>query len=245
MSLTSVKDNSERLLFEAACRADELILAELTGHMPSAEELKGMYTLSERLEQKMHKLAEGIGRQKTSKKAKCIFIIAAVIAAMILGTMSAGALFRSAYYLHIEDYGEYSLVGYAMKDMMLFYREHTYIEEYYEPTCIPEGYEETDRLDVGSMQWVEYHLADNERYYLFFSQRIIDGSTSMIDTQNMEITTTKVNGREAHCFRIDDSIILIWEQDGYCFEISGFLCEEDAVNMAQSIAFVKAAEQPE
>lgn len=241
MAWSYTKNSDDQFYYEVACRVDDIILSELVGEMPSNEELKRMYTFSEEFEQKMSALIDSIGQRRIIPNSiKRIIIIAAAIVALIVGALNAGAIWKSLYDLYLTCFEDHTVATYQdisdsdLSDGSDFVAENDVavdITEYYEPSYIPEGYEEIKRENDDISKFVVF---SNGHDNIIFSQSTLALSIQL-DTEDSPAVYVAVGSIECHYIKNNEYITLVFEKDGYVFTVEGLISESEAIKMAQSI----------
>lgn len=101
------------------------------------------------------------------------------------------------------------------------------IETLYEPTYLPEGFAETNRILVGSSSCeIKYQPADYS-VCLSYSQRTILSTTLLISTKDATVSTLTTESLEIMKVQNKWSNHYVWAKDGYLFSIQAPLSMND------------------
>ena len=100
----------------------------------------------------------------------------------------------------------------------------------YEPAYLPEGYAFQSEKIVDTRREVKY---SNGADTIFFLQRAIDGAG--INTEEAEPKDILVNGQKGVYYEYKGEKKMVWEDGEYRFWISGPVCKETLLKMAESL----------
>jgi|GEM_PF-2233150 len=219
------------MYYDIACCADAIILRNTVGDIPSAEELKSMYTFSSGFESRMNRVISSVPNRRTlPASVRRIIIIAAVIAALILGALSAGAIYNALRTLHMQEQGNHSIATYASPDTSYIAEDQT-IRTHYEPSFVPDGYSEVRRSDYITSSTIVYNCGQDS---IVFRQSGID-AVMQLDTEKAEISNIAVDGTDVCCIKKNGHIIMVWEENGYVFTLEGCIPYETAIQMMSGV----------
>ncbi len=223
--------HSDSFYYEVACRADEIIFEKTVGEMPTRDELKRLYSFSPEFESKMKVLLNRIDQRRiVPMPVKRILIIAAIVAALIVGALSASAIYKAVYNLYLSCMGKYSVATYS-ENSNLNADSIENIEVYYEPSTLPEGYIENRRSNSGVELRIYYNNGENE--VVFTQCNIVN--FKHIDSEKTEEVYISVYDWSGYFISKNDYINLIWEKDGYVFSLEGCIPLEEAIYVARNI----------
>lgn len=226
-----ISKHSDSFYYEAACRADEIIFEKTVGEMPTRDELKRMYSFSPKFESKMKVLLNRIDQRRiVPKSVKRILIIAAIVAALIVGALSASAIYKAVYNLYLNCMGNYSIAAYS-ENGNLDAEQTEYIEVCYEPSTLPEGYIESRRSDFGVQLRIYYGNGENE--FIFTQSNIV--AFKQFDAEDTMEVYVSVYDWSGYYINKNDTLYLVWEKDGYVFTLEGRIPLEEAIYMARNI----------
>ena len=110
----------------------------------------------------------------------------------------------------------------------------TYIKEYYVPDVIPDGVNKetySRLLEEGKAVYRK-----DKTVVCKFYQRLLSQKTAL-DTAKYQISTVEINGRSGELGISSDgeSLVLIWDDGRYSYELNGSLDPETAISMAKSL----------
>ena len=114
---------------------------------------------------------------------------------------------------------------------------------YWRPSYLPEGYVETNEIDLFTQIIVDFENDTGERITLIY-KLLQEGMGFNIDNEDMEIIETMIGTHVAYlyCARIDtkqSTVILMNEDVGIAFEVSSFDPYETLVRIAESIVLIE------
>jgi hypothetical protein len=221
----------EAMLRQAVIKSHMKELAEL----PSDEELRKMYTFSERHNKRMRKLF-------ASDRRRDVFIVVrnwskvAAVVVCIMTTVLFGILLTS------------SEVRAAVRETVtswfgLFERfESTqpyenFVERDWSPEYLPIGFILIDSIELGEIKFFEYVNADG--VIIDFSSRLSDSAT-YISSTDAEHSIISLNGVDYHLFLATDdaeykSNSVVWDMQGYRFTIAGVYDIDELLEIAVSV----------
>lgn len=107
------------------------------------------------------------------------------------------------------------------------------IKTVYEPTVVLDGYEVSERILQNKLLQIYYVDADQNEYS--FQQRLLDYWNGY---DNEELTSEDIllhDGLKGIIYVKNNYTYLMWQQDGYIFEITGKLSEKDLKKLAASV----------
>lgn len=103
---------------------------------------------------------------------------------------------------------------------------------YCEPTFIPDGFKENDRIEEEKLLIINY-CAVNDKAFQYQQNTLT--ATNQIDTENMTTEIILVNEYEAYLSYDDISANIVWNDGQYSYCISGDLCKSDIIKIANSV----------
>ncbi len=165
-------------------------------------------------------------------------VISALVAALILlaSAMSVGAIREAVLGFFVSRGSEVDFLEYNTE-------AQTYpqtIETAYSLLFVPEGYALDDRYTEKLSAFRLYVSGDD---YLSFGQYTKSSYKSASDSGFSEIRTQSFEGIDYIIRTSDDkAVMLVWEKDGYVFELVGFEEESEMLKIAASAAAEGEAE---
>lgn len=104
---------------------------------------------------------------------------------------------------------------------------------YYLPD-IPEGY--VLQKQFSKSRWVCMNYIDpSTNRTMTFEQSVKDGYNNHIDNERHEIEELDIGGKYAIYWGSENFGIIIWDNEDYVLEISGFFTKEEIVKLARSV----------
>lgn len=216
-------------------KALTLYQEELLSSLPADDELED-YVFSAKFEKKMKKLIKAQRRPyynmtNTISKRVAIIIITTLIALSTM-VMSTKAMRDPLVHFIVETYDRFS--------MLIFDNDNTdtkmnKIEEFYIPQYMPYGYVLVSQNDYGTVIIYEYQNEDG--IILAYEQYTLDSNNIMIDTENTETQSVKINGFAGIYFYNKGYHNLLWDDGMYIFNLTvdDSIEKEEVIAIAESV----------
>lgn len=188
---------------------------------------------SDKFEKKMQKLI----KSQTNVYHKMTYtrprkVISVLVAALVLlaSMMSVGAIREAVLGFFVSHGAEVDYLEYNTE-------AQTYpqtIETAYAPSFVPDGYSLDDSY-TEELSALRLYISGDD--YLSFGQYTKGAYKSASDSEFSEIRTQSYEGTD-YIIRISDekAVMLVWEKDGYVFELVGFEKESEMLRIAASAA---------
>ncbi|MDD4843753.1 MAG: DUF4367 domain-containing protein [Anaerotignum sp.] len=166
-----------------------------------------------------------VGFRKLVKKVA----VAAIIATMSFSTMMvANAEFRERVISWmIETFEKYSIFELKNDEAQTIENLQKYV-----PSYIPIGFELENTVVQPSLVLFEYSNENTD--YLDILMSISDTRVYM-DTEGVSIEELEVQGSTAYYFKKDNVECLVFEKDGFHFEVYGCMSKNDLIMVAEGI----------
>lgn len=107
------------------------------------------------------------------------------------------------------------------------------------PTYLPEGYAETERINLGNIVDVFYNTDDPRMWIEFSYLRLSEGNGIDLDNEHHVTTVVFINGIYGHLYVSTNCSpnMLTWfeEETGYAFLLSSRLAPKELISIAESI----------
>ncbi len=214
-------------------KAFDVIAREQAAELPSPEECGGI-TFSAQFENKMQKLIERQSKpyyyliNTVGKRVACIVIAALITLTSI--TFGVKAIREAVIEFFVETFEKFSIVGFK-EDVS---ESLEYIETYYIPTYIPEGYELKFDDKLLSYRNIEYESKNN---LILFRQNLIHTKSTYLDTEDASYEEVSVLDKKAFYTVKDKIALLYWNNSKYSFFIQteSNLEKEELIKIAESI----------
>jgi len=220
----------EEFFYDLAARASDRMMEEL----PSEEELSQRLTFTPAFEQRMELFftSPKLVRAQQHRALKTLAIAAAILIMLISALMSVSAVREAVFKFFTELYEKFIIVWYEPEEAALMAPE--IILDFREPEYIPPGYvratvEQTELFHAIS-------FLNTESLELMFEQTILDSIQYALDIEaEAEQHLFEINGTKG-MYRIkNDMLEVIWTDNEYTYRIYGYIDQEHALLMAQSI----------
>jgi hypothetical protein len=229
-------DNSYReTLFEALLRR-----AVIDDHMdemasiPSERDLKELYTFSAHHEARMRVL---LRQERRRERMKALFVAArrAAIIIALLGTIVFGSLLTNS---EVRATVRNVIVEWFDRFTRYSYNEGMSAVEGIEWTFeyLPEGYTESIRIDLGSFIYIAY--TDDENNEISLQYALASDISFGVDNEHSTFEILDLGDIEFYVYTAvstDNPSIVIWLQDGYAMNLTGYIEVEKLINMAKTI----------
>lgn len=220
--------------------SDALLESAVQSHFYSSinaldeKDLAGQLFFSERHKKRMGKLFAKQNKYVFPKAiiiwAKRVAVFLLIVTSLIFGTLLLNPEVRAEINrVIIEFFDEYFSIRFPGAILV---EPSRWIVTY-----VPPEYGDQEIIEMGPFQSVRYFNQSGEKIS-FDATLISDGVTMGIDNENHEKTYIKVQGVEALLLLTDNPGKhngLLWQREGYFFEIWGFLDQETLIKMAESV----------
>ncbi|MCH5299662.1 MAG: DUF4367 domain-containing protein [Ruminococcus sp.] len=190
------------------------------------------FETSESFEKKMTKMIKSqhnVYHKLTLTRARKVLCVAAIIVALLLSSLSVGAVREIVANLFVKHYSDHDKLT-ANKEEGTYPTE---LETLYELPYIPEGYELADES-----------VTDKDATYLYFREEeplLFDQTTkdiyrTSIDNEYTIQTTEVYNGQDYYVNEHKDgSYTFIWDNGEYIFALTSYLPKETIVDLCTSL----------
>ena len=213
--------------------AFDIYVREQNARLPGEEELAGI-AVSDEFKARMEKL---IRRQKcgyyvlfgTTARRVASFVVALLLA-MTVTTFSVEALRQPVVRFFTEVFETFTRVIFV---------DDTSDPEQVEmekraPSYIPDGYVVESEIDAGVVYRVTYMNAETgDRIY--YRQQIVDGNTTVIDTENHAYQTIIVNDTNGFAYKSASEEHVVFIDDQCAYFVSGIIAQDELLQIAESI----------
>ncbi len=211
-------------------KALAVIAEEEEAALPADSEVSHI-TFSKEFEIKMERL---IKQQKRSyyslintvgKRVACVII--AIILAITTATFSVKALREAVINFLLETFEKFSTVSFNEES-------NDFIDTYYAPTYIPQGYELKQAEKLATYHRLQY-VSKNS--YIYFSQNTRDNYLVYLDTEDFGKEILTVSGLGAYIFEKENKTVLFWSDNKYGYTITATerLSKEEMIKIAESV----------
>ena len=227
------QDDLFNVLLEQAM--EDQIQSELE-QLPSDEELKAKYHLSENFQKNMARLIakeEKMDRRAAAQKKKKTFYAAAIaVAACVLCSLMVwqippvrGAI-QDKVFRFYEDLVQIKEPDSSGDDV---------VDPMKDPEYIPEGYYEVLRQERETLKKLVYE-GENGSIRIFYHNYLDDINGMSLYDKNLDYSKVTLLGiLDAYWAYNDQKGTLWWEYNNYTYSIYGVLSEEEAIKIAESI----------
>lgn len=211
----------------AAASVREAMLSTI----PPAEECR--HTFSPEFEAKMEQLIAA--EQRRSRRRSAARRVAAVFLAVLLGVgawLAVDAPARASFFNWVrevyETYIVYRFTGEPSAEGLPEYRLG----------WLPDGYVEVSMVHDDNLQGYLYQNGETALTFMYY--HLIQGDAGIHYNEDAECTPITVNGHQGHFYAAANATVsndLIWvdEPRGILFVLSGFLSQDDMLNIAESL----------
>ena len=109
------------------------------------------------------------------------------------------------------------------------------------PAYLPEGYVETDYVDLENMIEIHYNADDSEYWIEFSYQHLSDGGGENLDNEHHIVSDIFINGVYGQVYTAtnDSPNMILWfdEENGYSFFLASRLPVDTLIQIAESVQF--------
>lgn len=167
----------------------------------------------------------------TNTSLKRVVTLIAVISLLFISAMSVSAIREPIVNFFTEIYETFT---------QYFFDGDTteQIIEEYKINLIPEEFEQIS-MDRSSTGIITKYEAPKNKEMLILSQTITEDTVLLLDAEKGDTIVTSVLGKEAHIYKQDGFIQVIWIQDTYLMKLTYYgeqLNEEKIINIIESIS---------
>lgn len=166
---------------------------------------------------------------KPSLKRRLILATIVILTAVILGITTTACITKGFTITPIN--------GFARLRVANNLNSPKIIEEYYEPTWIPEGFKKNYETNYRTYHDVKYRLTDN-KYFLFHQHT--KGFAMYADNEKHYIEDININGNSGLIFYNDNDSMIFIDNGDYVLEVSGTIPKEILVKIAESVKLEKS-----
>ena len=237
--------NTLNTIFEATLR--QVVIDELMDEVesvPDNKTLAGMYTISERHENRMNKLFAKEKRKNAFINAKKNIKRVAVVA-MILITVCSGVLM-------IHPQVRAAVAGTVIEWFDKFTKftgtrtDSTGVILQWGLDFIPEGYEEVERYESDMLSYIDYANGEGGSFTFVYSPA--ETGMTAIDNEEIIYQEKGIDGITYHIFEseiVRQPHVIYWEDNGYMMDISGYGDIEVLLEVATSAFSWESIQYPE
>ena len=191
------------------------------------------FTPSADFERKMNKLIKSetsLYHRLTLTKARKALAAAAIIAVLLAASMSVTAIREKLFSFFITRGAQTDVIEYGDSTEP---DEKNTIEKVLAPAYIPEGYKLEDSGSDGLSAYSLYSDGENfisvEQFVKSEYKSASDGEYTLKKEENISGIDFIVRSSD------DGATLLVWEKDGYVFELVGFESEDELIKIALSV----------
>lgn len=203
--------------------------------IPSEDELREMYTFSNRHEARMRELFRQEKRRESKllilRIARCAAIFIVIFCTLLFGLLLTDAEVRAT-------------VGDTIRNWFDGFTRYTFHEDSAADDGIewifgfvPEGFTRVERVDVGDSVLIIYVDAESNEVMLHYA--LGTDISFGVDNEQVKFELIYYGGNEYHVYESTSDEFpsrIIWLQDGYAFNLEGYVSVEDLLRMAKTVA---------
>ncbi|MEE3428841.1 MAG: DUF4367 domain-containing protein [Ruminococcus sp.] len=164
-------------------------------------------------------------------RTKARKVAAILVAAIVLtaSAMSVTAIRESILGFFISHTSEVDVIEYNNENPESYPKT---LNEHFTPSYIPEGYKLEDETSDSTSRELYYVKGEN---YIDFEQFTKAEYSSASDSEFSAPEKVTDNGMEYIMRTDEDMIMLVWEDKGYVFEMTGFVDKDEMFKIARSV----------
>lgn len=187
---------------------------------------------SEKFEKRMERLIKSRNNYfytVTKTRFRKALAVAAVAAVLVTSALSVMAIRETILGFFVSRGSEVDVIEYNTENAKDYPKT---IEKLFELKNIPEGYALEDETsdEISS----ELYFVKDDKHYLDFQQFTKDSYSSVSDGEFSAPEKIKDGAQQFIIRTSGKMIMLVWEKDGYVFEMTGFLGKNEMLKIAQS-----------
>ena len=194
------------------------------------------FETSEKFEKKMRTLLRAqtsVYRRVTLTKTRKVITAFAAALMILVSALSVGAIRETILSFFVER-GDVRVIEYNTENGKDYPKA---LNKLYALSYLPKGYKLTDSGSDSLHSYMVYTRGDD---FLSLEQFTKDSYKSASDLETMEKEVYE--GVSFVVQQSDDSTVLIWEKDGYVFEMTGF---EEKVELFKAAVSLKSGKEEE
>lgn len=194
------------------------------------------FTPSEAFDKKMQKLIKSqnnIYHKVTLTNVRKTVVVFAAVIALMASALSVTAIREKVLGFFVTRESGVNVIEYDTQSAVEYPKT---LKNHYSLTFIPNGYKLEDKTrDEISAE--EYYVSGDK--YIDFQQFTKDEYSSASDEEFSAPETKTFNGQDYILRTSDDTVMLVWEKNGYVFEMTGFEELSEMYKIAESAQTVE------
>lgn len=205
--------------------------------LPSEEEMARLYPISPEFDKKMLRLCAKLERERLYKRLPVMLKKAAAFFLVFVGVISSALILSPTVRASVKEvitqvFSQYTQYEYTADSKSIKSKQ-------FELAYIPGGYQ-LIKTDFGIDETTVYRKYENERgELLYFDSFKADTSmTTYVDNEHSVYSQIEFNGIKADLYEANVSgspSSVLWIEDGYSFNITGYLQKDELIKMAKSL----------
>jgi hypothetical protein len=180
------------------------------------------------------------GTSSILKKASVFIVLASIVFGLTIVNVDAARTKLLNMILRVED--EYTSIKLEKNKNGNVLNNSIYInwENAYAPTYMPDGYSIHNISNTGNMRFIEYlnESSDMNDKPIVFMQMPVEAN-GIVDTEDAKVTNIKIHDNDGIMIEKGERIIVIWHNDEYLFDLSGYEDKSEILKVAESVLFLK------
>lgn len=230
MTRTNVKLTDD-FLKQVAYRVNELILEKFDAeeHITFDE-----YEPSEKFQKAIEEIFEKRRKRRSIRTVRTVVVIAAILAMLFACALSVSAVRQAISNFLFSFKADHAVVYVNNRDEAgddNALQSLTEIETYYEPSYIPDGFEETMRGKEDAQLYIYYSYEDS---FILYRQEIAPDS-SIVDIETALSSEMYVNNTVIYYSITDSETIIVWYDQQYVYKITSNLEMETIIEISESL----------
>ena len=222
------------------------VLITLSAHVLEDEDLETMrgadvsdVEIPHRLYRKIMRRIRKHDRQTEMSKAyifvrriAAVFLIVCSISFVFC--LSVEAIRTEIWNTIVEWYEEYVEIHFENNGAVA-----NVIEEYKEPTFVPDGFER-QLIMQSPVNYIIYYNVDDERTVVYKQLLMNESITIQIDNEDCSIKDIVINGNKGQLYEYDDGKIrIMWLDNEWCYELTKYTGDLDSLTLIEMTESVK------
>lgn len=174
------------------------------------------------------------------KKASVLVVLFIIISGITILSVDAARAKLLNLVLNMEE--EYTSIELTNNRSGNVLGNSLYInwENAYAPTYIPDGYTVQSISNAHNIKFIEYKNVEknSDNQPIVFIQMPTQ-TKGVVDTEDAKVTYIQINSYEGVLIEKDNLVSIIWHNDEYLFDLSGYESKSEMIKIAESVKFLE------
>ena len=163
-------------------------------------------------------------RSRPTLRRRLTVALIVVVTAVLLAVTVIGIITNGFRFVEHEDHTQFDAV-----DIVDY---PTSIEEIYEPTWIPEGFEMVETYELKTLKQTKY---ENKNEFIYIRQHTKSTFLGYADSQKYQVENLLINEYTIVYWKNDNLHKIYWDNGDYIINIFGTITKDELIKLAESI----------